>query len=54
MLRHPFYIAVCLLGIIYLGYADRRGTSLLNSLGRMSSGGTGRGGYYGGSSFSHK
>lgn len=55
MIRHPFYIVLCVSAVIYLGYANARGWSFWSGLGRPFSS-TGRGGtsssYYGG--FNHK
>jgi len=54
MIRHPFYLGVCLFAAIYLAAANARGWSLWQTVTRpiSSFGAGGRSGYYGG--FNHK
>lgn len=55
MLRHPFYLALCLFSVGYLALADVRGWSFLQSMNRTffaPRSGLGRGGSYG--TFNHK
>ena len=51
MIRHPFYILICLAAVSYLAVADVRGWSVLQSLTR---GMQTRLGPRGGSTFHHK
>lgn len=51
MIRHPFYLGVCLLAVAYLGTANSRGWSFWHTLGHPFSS-SGHSGYHGG--FNHK
>ena len=52
MLRHPFYLLLCLFGVLYLALAGARGWSVLHTIGRGLGSSGGRGGPAG--SFHHK
>jgi hypothetical protein len=55
MIRHPFYLGICLFAVAYMGFANTHGWSFWHGLTRpfsSTSGGGGRSGYYGG--FNHK
>lgn len=54
MIRHPFYILLCLAAVLYLATANTRGWSFWQTMAvPFSFGGSGgRSGYYGG--FNHK
>jgi hypothetical protein len=52
MIRHPFYLGICLLAVVYLGTSNARGWSFWHTLGRPFSSRGGYSGSHGG--FNHK
>ena len=53
MIRHPFYLLLCLFSVGYLAVADVRGWSLLQTISRQVASRAGANGIRG-SSFNHK